>query len=229
MNRWPTIALLIVLFAVRGSADTPATQPDADDPPVAAALAPSYIAIGRELSLRLSLVRRTLHDLTLDPAVRTQALNLIDSCRKEVNDLISQMRDGPMPPSREVLGVPANLRACRQELYQLIGPDQSKSLDEMLRSLRGEARSTLGHVRLMLDDLNAPPGERQHIEGILSAAEAGAESLPHTDLPDGQYDSQRKRLDGMLAKVRTQLMSVLTPAQLARLGPKFEQVLPPAP
>jgi hypothetical protein len=123
--------------------DTPATQPNTDDPPVAAAMAPSYIAVGKDLSLRLALVRRTLDDLTLDPPTRTQANDLLQACEKEVDGLIKQMENGPMPSSRKVLGIPVYLRTQRNQLYQIIGAEQSQALDEMLRSLRGEGRSTL--------------------------------------------------------------------------------------
>jgi hypothetical protein len=216
-------------MAARGLADEPATQPDADDPPVSAEIAPTYIAIGRDVSLRLSLLRRTLDDLTLEPSVRTQANQLVESLRKEVDGMVTQMCDGPMPSCRMVLSEPGNLRAGKQALDQIIGPDQSTLLDEMLRSLRGEARSTLGHVRLLLENLKDEPDQLKTCMVILRGADAEAESLPHTDVPDADYDAQHKRLDDLLMSVRNKLTSVLSPADLARLGPKFDQLLPPPP
>ncbi len=202
------------------------TEADSDDPPVAAEMAPSYIAIGRDLSLRLSLVRRSVDELSLDPRVRGQANAVLNSCQQEVDDLVGQMEKGALPSSRKVLGVPGDLRAGRSELYEIIGPQESEQLDEMLRSLRGEARSTLAHVRLMLQEMIPPPVEMRKCEGIISAAEGKAESFPHLDLSAEEYDAQRGKLDGILKSVEEQLDGVLTPGELERLGPRFTASFP---
>ena len=188
--------------------------------------APSYIAIGRDLSLRLSLVRRSVDELSLDPRVRGQANAVLNSCQQEVDDLVGQMEKGALPSSRKVLGVPGDLRAGRSELYEIIGPQESEQLDEMLRSLRGEARSTLAHVRLMLQEMIPPPVEMRKCEGIISAAEGKAESFPHLDLSAEEYDAQRGKLDGILKSVEEQLDGVLTPGELERLGPRFTASFP---
>jgi hypothetical protein len=227
MLRWKIIALLVALCATAALADDTTTQADADDPPVSAAVAPSYIAIGRQLSLRMATVRRTLDDLTLDPPVRTQANEIVESCKKEVDDLVSQMQNGPMPSAMKVLGEPARLRAAQQALYQLIGPDQSQLLDEMMRSMRGQARAILGNVGMMLDDSGADAAKMKACQKILADAQAEAESLPRLDVPDAEYEAQRKRMDDLLAKLRDKLISQLSDDDLQRLEPKFDQLLPP--
>jgi hypothetical protein len=208
--------------------DTPATQPDTDDPPVVAAMAPAYIAVGKDLSLRLALVRRTLDDLTLDPPTRTQANDLLQACEKEVDGLIKQMENGPMPSSREVLGIPVYLRTQRNQLYQIIGTEQSQALDEMLRSLRGEGRSTLGHIRLALLELTPPPLKMSECDTVISTAEQKVEALPRTDLPADQYDAGRQNLDAILNSVRDKLSGILSADEITRLGPRFGELFPGA-
>jgi hypothetical protein len=206
--------------------DTPTTQEDADDPPVAAALVPTYIAIGRDLSLRLVLMRKTLNDLTLDASTRLQAADLLQGCQKEVDGLVTELMNGELPSSRNVLRVPGDLRTKRGQLYQIIGTDQSQLLDEMLSSLRGEARSTLGHVLLMVESLNPPAAQIEKCKSILSSADAKAEALPHLDLSPQDYDAQRQKMDAMLNSVRDDLTKTLTPEEMDRLGPKFLGLFP---
>jgi hypothetical protein len=224
MKYW--ILLVLGFGPAWALADSPATQPDMNDPPVPAAMAPSYIAIGKDLSLRLSLVRRTVDELILDPATKTQVDELLNSCSKEVDDMVSEMTNGPMPSSRKVLGIPVELRGQRNQLYEIIGTQQGQSLDEMLRSLRGEGRSTLGHIELMLQEMTPPPVAMEKCEGIIAAAQEKVERLPHTDLPADQYDSGRESLDGILNSVQQQLGQVLTPGELDRLGPRFTELFP---
>jgi hypothetical protein len=203
MKYW--IVVFLGLTAAWALADSPATQPDMNDPPVPAAMAPSYIAIGKDLSLRLSLVRRTVDELTLDPATKTQADELLNSCSKEVDDMVSEMTSGPMPSSRKVLGIPVELRGQRNQLYEIIGTQQGQSLDEMLRSLRGEGRSTLGHIDLMFQEMTPLPGAMDKCEAVISGAQEEVERLPRTDLPADQYDSGRESLDGILNSVHQRI------------------------
>jgi hypothetical protein len=187
-------------------------------------MAPSYIQIGRELSLRLALVRRTLAELTLNDSTRSTANALVDSQQKEIDLLVSQMQSGQMPSNRRVLAVPENLKAARQKLYETIGPAESALLDEMLASLRGEARATLGKLRLMLENLHAPQSEEQNWENILAQADADAENLPKRDLHGDEYDRQRAIMNQLLVHTHDQLETILTPQQLTQLGPRFEQL-----
>src|SRR5277367_3675396 len=149
------LALLLTISSARGQATMPSP---ADDPPAPAAMAPSYMSIGKELRLRLALIRRTLNDLSLDAAIRQRDNQILDSADSDLQQLLAEIQSGRMPGYHRLMSVPDNLRAARANLLAVIGPDQSDLLQEKLRSLRGEARNQLNWLHQQLSDLNLSDG-----------------------------------------------------------------------
>lgn len=218
--------LAAVFFAGRAVlADAPATQPSADDTPAPAEMAPTYLKVGKDLRLRLSLVRRTLDELTLDAATRQQADQLVDSCKADLQYLIGEIEAGRMPPVQRVMAIPGNLRAARAKLMQIIGPDQGQLLDEKLQSLRGEARKDIGQLRQGLEDLKCPPNQIKDYNTILDEADKGVESLPDTEETGDDYARDRAKMNDLLAKTHDRLMQVLSADQQAGLGEHFSQLV----
>src|SRR5580704_7463435 len=127
-------AFLLAVSSARGQTTAPSP---ADDPPAPAAMAPSYISIGKELRLRLALLCRTLNDLSLDAAIKQRANQILDSADADLQQLLAEVQSGRMPGYHRLMSVPDNLRAARAQLLAVIGPDQSDLLEEKLRSLRG--------------------------------------------------------------------------------------------
>ena len=78
-----------------------ATAPSPDDAPAPAAMAPTYIAIGKELLLRVAIVRRTLGELTLDSQIRTDAAQILDDAGKGLHQLLHDVEAGNMPTYRQ--------------------------------------------------------------------------------------------------------------------------------
>jgi hypothetical protein len=216
---------LIAFLTINLRAQT--TQPAADDAPISPVMAPTYIAIGRQLCMRLDITRRTVDDLKLDPAMAKQADEMIDTSRAQLADLLYQLQSGRLPPNRIVQAVPVNLRAARDRLFELIGPDQTQKLQEMLQSIRGETRDNLGRIRLMLEDLHLPDSENKKCQSILSDADSQAESLPQEAVQGNSYDEAREKMTNLLDTLHTRLCSVLTDTQRQQLGPRFAQLAQP--
>ena len=133
------IAVFALLLAISPARGQTTTASPADDPPAPAAMAPSYVAIGEQLRLRLALFRRTLNDLSLDAAIKQRANQILDASDDDLKELLAEVRSGRMPGYHRLMTVPDRLRAARASLLAVIGPDQGDLLQEKLRSLRGEA------------------------------------------------------------------------------------------
>lgn len=204
--------------------DAPATQASADDPPIAAALAPVYIKFGRDLSLRISLMRKAVDDLSLDAKTRQAANDLIDGDRQDIDALVTQMQSGNLPASSRVMGVPQELKASKLQLYTMIGEQQQAVLEDILESLRWEALSTFGKLQLSLGDLKLTDSQLVCCQGILKDGEAKADSLPEHNASDGTYDQQREAMNGLFTEVHDRMAAVLTPEQQLLLGPRFVQL-----
>ena len=82
----------------------PTTVPSPDDAPAPAAMAPMYVAIGKELSLRLALVRRTLDDLKLDRPIRQRADQIVDTAAGELKYLLAEIQAGAHAGDAAALG-----------------------------------------------------------------------------------------------------------------------------
>src|SRR5450432_3023392 len=108
-----TLKILILILSTAvciAKADAPSTQPASDDPPMPALMAPSYLAIGKGLSLQLKLVRKTLDDLNLDAATKKPADTMVENCKTNLDSLIRQIQSGNLPPAKIVQAVPQNLK-----------------------------------------------------------------------------------------------------------------------
>ncbi|MGA2441329.1 MAG: hypothetical protein ABSH08_10240, partial [Tepidisphaeraceae bacterium] len=229
MKTWIVlIAIGLAIFAAASAPAAPATAPA--DPPAPAALAPTYLSIGKELRLSLAMIRRTLVDLSLDPACRRQANQILDSASGELERLMRDVQAGRMPAAKSIVAVPQNLRAARDRLLILIGPRQSELLQEKLRSLRGEARSQIGRLRQALAELNLPRDLRRACEPILREAESAVEKLPDMDVDGNRYAAARQAMNDLFVKAHDELAKVLTAAEQIQLGPHFSELAaqPPA-
>jgi hypothetical protein len=217
-------APIVLCTALAGGAcwaDGPTTAPAADDPPAPAALAPMYLSIGRDISLRLLLVRQTLDDLNLDPAIRAQAQQLIERPKRELDQALDQMQAGHMPPASRVYSVPDVLRSAREKLFALIGEQQAQLLEEKMSSLRGEARWRIGQLRNGLEELKLSAVRARRCDAILAAAQPTAEKLPASQLDGQQYDRNRQRMNDLLAWVHDHLAAILSIDEQTRLGQRF--------
>jgi hypothetical protein len=200
------------------------TAPATADPPAPAAMAPTYLAVGQDLLLRTTLVRRTLDDLTLDPPIRKQANKIVDGCRSDIENLMAQVESGTMPSMTQISAVPENLRAGREKLMEVLGPDQGEALSEKLRSLRGEARGQIMRLRLSLQDLKLPPAEGDSCDKILNDTELSAAKLPDHDIEGDEYATARQRMTSLFAQTHDAIARILTPDEQSRLGPKFSEL-----
>jgi hypothetical protein len=220
-------AAIVLCTALTGAAcraDAPTTAPAADDPPAPAALAPMYLSIGRDISLRLLLVRQTLDDLNLDPAIRSQAQQLIERPKRELDQALDQMQAGHMPSAKRVYSVPDILRTSRVALFALIGQQQAQLLEEKMSSLRGEARWRMGQLRNGLEDLKLSADRARRCDAILAAARPAAEKLPASQLDGQQYDRNRRQMNDLLAWVHDHLAAILSIDEQARLGQRFSDL-----
>ncbi len=214
-------AFLLAVSSARGQTTLPSP---ADDPPAPAAMAPSYISIGKELRLRLALMRRTLNDLSLNAAIKQHANQILDSADADLQQLLVEVQSGRMPGYHRLMSVPDKLRAARANLMAVIGPDQSDLLEEKLRSLRGEARNQLGWLNQQVSDLDLSDGAGRPCEKILAETDAAVEKLPDTDVQGDQYASARAAMDKLFARAHDALAKILTSGELMRLGPHFAEL-----
>ncbi len=187
-------------------------------------MAPTYVAIGKDLSLRVELVRRTLDDLTLDQQIRRRADQIIDAAADELKDLLAEIQAGRMPPAQRLSAVPANLRSARDQLMEVIGPRQGQLLEEKLRSLRGEARAQIGRLRQGLTDLKTSADERQSCDAILTHAEGVVEKLPDFDLQGDDYARARQSMIEVFTSTHDKLARVLTAQEQMQLGARFAEL-----
>jgi hypothetical protein len=209
--------------ATQSSAAT--TEPSGDDAPAPLAMAPMYLSVGRNLLVRVELIRRTLDDLKLDPNCRQRADRLIDAVSHDLTDLMGEVEAGRMPPAKRIADVPMNLQIARGKLTEVIGPEQNQLLLEKLRSVRGEARREIGQLRQALDDLKMSDGVRHGCEAIVAYANAGAEKLPDCDLEGEQEAKARKSMVDLLNWTHDQIGKVLSPGEQSELGESFAGLL----
>jgi hypothetical protein len=220
-------AFFALLLTISPSpAQTTAPSP-ADDPPAPAGMAPSYISVGQQLRLRLALVRRTLADLSLDPSTRRRANQIVDAADNELKQLMTQIRSGQMPGYHRIMSIPDTLRAARDSLFALIGPDQSDLLQQKLRSLRGEARNQLDWLRQQLADLNLSESTKSECDKICTETESAVEKLPDIDLNGDDYARARATMTQLFARAHDQLAKILTSAQQSALGQHFTELAAP--
>jgi hypothetical protein len=224
------IKIWIVLLAIglsisvagAGTSAEPTTAPA--DPPAPAALAPAYLSIGKELQLRVAMIRRTLDDLSLDAACRLKADQILDSAAGEVQRLMRDIQSGHMPSGKSIVAVPQDLRTARDKLLALIGPQQARLLQEKLRSLRGESRAELAQLRQALTDLNLSSSVTSVCDPILRDAESAVENLPDSDVDGDRYARARQTMNDLFAKAHDKLAKVLTAAEQIQLGPYFSEL-----
>jgi len=215
------IVLIAALAITPVRADGPTTAPSSDDPPAPAALAPMYLAIGKDISLRLRLVRQTLCELKLEPGILAQAQRLIDDPKRDLDSALDQMQAGHMPSAKRIYSVPDILRSAREQLFALIGQQQARLLEEKMSSLRGEARWRIGQLRNGLDGLKLSDDCSRRCEAILAAAQPAIEKLPAGELDGDQYDRNRKHMNALLAWIHDGLATVLSADEQALLGQHF--------
>ncbi|MDP9172333.1 MAG: hypothetical protein M3O30_00505 [Planctomycetota bacterium] len=206
------------------AADAPATQPTGDDPLIPAAAVPSYLSIGKGLALQLRLVRQTVDDLKLPAPTGTTADAMVDQCISDLNRVITQLKSGNLPSNSSVMAVPGKLRESRAKLYDFLGPDQSKLLDERMQSLRGQARLKIGELRLMLQDLKLTNDQQHRLSNVLSTTDASVEQLPATDVQGTEYDKARAQMNEIFAEVHDCVAAILSPDEQTELGPRFAQL-----
>jgi hypothetical protein len=217
------VALLLILPTPRTRAQTTAPA----DSPAPAAMAPTYLNFGEQLSLRLGLVRQTLGELSLDPAVLNQANQIVDSANADLKQLMVQIQSGNMPGMHRLMAVPDNLRAAREKLLAVIGPDQASLLQEKLRSLRGEARAQLAWLDQQIADLNLPSSVDVHCQSILKDCQSSACNLPDTDIQGDQYAAARTQMNQLFIKAHAELSQFLSESDEARLGDRFAAMASP--
>jgi hypothetical protein len=221
------VYVLIATLAIgcpQAGAEPATTAPAADDAPAPAMLAPTYLAIGKDLSLRLALVRRTLDDLALDQPIRQRANQIVNDSESELQYLMTEIRAGRMPPNKRLMAVPDNLRAARDKLLEVIGPQQSQLLTEKLRSLRGEARQQISQLRLALIDVKTSAAQSHRCDSILAATEGAAEKLPDIDLNGDEYARARQSMIDLFVRAHDELAKVLTPLEQSQLGAHFAEL-----
>jgi hypothetical protein len=213
--------LTFVLVASAVSAET-TTAPSADDAPAPVSMAPTCVAVGKELLLRVSVIRRTLDDLTLNLQVRGQAMAILDDAEKTLQQLLHSVQTGNMPSYGSIMAVPQNMRTAHEKLLALIGPDQAQLLDEKLRSLRGEARGEIAKIRQELGDKNLSAKLKHSCESVLADADKSVEKLPDMDVEGDQYAADRAAMDHLVARTREDLMKVLTPVEQTKADPSTQ-------
>jgi hypothetical protein len=216
------LVLAIAMFASLGMGAT--TAPSADDAPAPAAMAPMYLVVGKNLLVRVELIRRTLNDLTLDRDHRQRADEIIDAVSRDLTYLMGEVEAGRMPPAKRIAAVPMNLQIARAKLTEVIGPEQNQLLLEKLRSVRGEARREIGQVREALDDLKISGSEKRACSMCVAGADAGAEKLPDCDLEGEQSAKARQSMNDLMNWTHDELGRVLTPAEQSQLGACFAEL-----
>jgi len=215
----PVIVAILLLLPTRWTgAQTTAPSPDT---PAPAAMAPTYLNFGEQLRLRLSLVRQAVGDLSLDPSIRNQANQIVDSADADLKQLMAEIQSGNMPGTHRLMAVPDNLRAAREKVLAVIGPDQAALLQEKLRSLRGEARAQLAWLDQQIADLDLPSSIEVHCQGILKDCQSSACNLPDTDIQGDQYAAARARMNQLFIKAHTELSQFLSETDAVRLGDRF--------
>jgi hypothetical protein len=213
---------LILVLAAPAFAYGQTTGTSAGQVIAPAAMAPAYLAVGKELRLRVALIRRTIDELGLDESVRKQAQQIIDSSDDQLRRLMADVAAGKMPAYETIMAVPQEMRAAHEKLLALIGPEKAQLLEEKLRSLRGEARARLGKLRQDIDDLQLGAKIRGMCNGIISEADAAVEKLPDTDVEGDAYESGRQAMDGLFTRARVALAKVLSPVEVSRLYPSTQ-------
>jgi hypothetical protein len=191
---------------------------------VPAAAIPTYVAMGKDLAVRLQIIRQTVDELTLDPATKKSADALVDGASAKIETMLANTRAGRIPSYQQVLAVPAEIKAARQNLLNLIGPDQTALLNEKMQSVRGEARLRIVKIKQMLDDLNLPTPEQVQCNAILQNIAKSVEQLPANSQQLGDYTASREKMESLFTGVHDELATVLTPAEQSELGPRFDQL-----
>lgn len=217
-------AILLILFSLSTITAQTATAPFADSALAPAAMAPVYISIGKELLLRVALIRRTLDDLSLGPAIKTRANQILDSTDADLKELLAEVQSGHMPEYHRLISVPDTLRAAHARLLVALGPAQSELLQQKLRSLRGEARGQLNWLRQQLIDLNLSKRMQPPCDAILATAQAAVEKLPDMDVEGDQYAAARNTMNNLFARAHDALARVLNEAEQSQLGPRFAEL-----
>jgi hypothetical protein len=232
ISRWVAGFAAFTLFAmiaappIAKAVDTapasPATQPAEIPVPVAAI--PTYVAMGKDLAARLQIIRQTVDELSLDAATKKSADALVDAASTKIQTLLANTRAGKIPSYQQVLAVPAEIKTARQNLLDLIGPEQTALLNEKMQSVRGEARLRIAEIRQMLDDLNLPAPEQTQCNTILQNIAASVEDLPAKSQQGDDYTASRQKMEGLFAGAHDELAKILTPAEQSQLGPRFDQL-----
>jgi hypothetical protein len=217
-------AILGILLVISTAGAEPTTAPSADDAPAPAAMASTYISIGKELRLRVALIRRTLGDLTLDAATRQKAQQILDSADSQLQAILAEVEAGHMPGYRRLMAIPDDLRTAHAKLLAAIGPEQSELLQEKLRSLRGEARMQLDWLQQQLLELKLSNDVERPCDAVLTKADAAVDKLPDCEVEGNQYASERAEMNKLLAMVHDGLAKVLSTAEQSRLGPHFAEL-----
>jgi hypothetical protein len=208
--------------AVDTAPASPATQPVEIPVPVAAI--PTYIAMGKDLAARLQIIRQTVDELSLDPATKKSADALVDAADTKIQTLLANARAGKIPSYQQVLAVPAEIKTARQNLLDLIGPDQTALLNEKMQSVRGEARLRIAQIKQMLDDLNLPAPAQTQCRAILQNIAKSVEELPASSQQPDDYTASRQKMESLFVGAHDELATILTPAEQSELGPRFDQL-----
>ena len=197
----------------------PTTAPSTDDTPAPAAMAPTYIAIGKELLLRVTIVRRTLGELTLDAPTRTQATAILDDAEKSLWQMLHDVKSGNMPTYGCIMAVPQNMRLAHQKLLAVLGPDNAQRLDEKLRSLRGEGRGEIAKLRQELEDKNLSTSAKRCCDAVLADADSAVEKLPDMDVEGDQYAADRQAMDHLVSKAQSDIETAIKPVEQSKVDP----------
>ncbi len=184
-------------------------------------MAPMYLVVGKNLLVRVELIRRTLNDLTLDQDHRQRADEIIDAISRDLTYLMKEVEAGRMPPAQRIAAVPMNLQIARGKLTEVIGPEQNQLLLEKLRSVRGEARREIGQLRQALTDLKTSESERRACNRCVAGADAAADRLPDCDLEGEESAKARQSMNDLMNWTHDELGRVLTPAEQLQLGASF--------
>jgi hypothetical protein len=217
-------AFLLIAVMVTATAPVivcadPTTAPSPDDAPAPAAMAPTYIAIGKELLLRVTIVRRTLGELTLDAPTRKQATRILDDAEKSLWQMLHDVKSGNMPTYGCIMAVPQNMRLAHQKLLAVLGPDNAQRLDEKLRSLRGEGRGEIAKLRQELEDKNLSTSTKRCCDAVLADADSAVEKLPDMDVEGDQYAADRQAMDHLVVKAQSDVATAIKPVEQSKVDP----------
>jgi hypothetical protein len=213
------VAILTLLLAGGAVYAEPATAPSPEDQPAPVAMAPTYLAIGKELLVRVAIIRQTLGDLSLSDPVRKNATQVLDDAEGNVRKLLHDVESGNMPTQGAIAAVPENMRAAHAKLLATIGSDQSALLEQNLRSLRGEARGQLAQLAQDISDKNLTGSAKDACDKLLAEAEGEARKLPATDGEGDQYIADRKAMEQMMTKTDEDCAKVLGPVEQSNANP----------